>query len=122
MLEGDFINACVDHQRLLITMTRINPYGAGLDIKEASNVTKDVFKPSLHNGEYTFTLTMAHGITEGSYMLSICHDDVSGDGSYKTYQSIRVSHKVYASVRAVPLECDKPQQGRVGNSEFEYYR
>jgi hypothetical protein len=86
-----------------------------------------VFKPSIHNGEYTFVITVAHGVTPGSsFILSVKNlsTDTSKNKSLggAMLQAFRVRVRLHQAVRAIPLENGRSVTGKVENGEFAYYR
>lgn len=78
-----------------------------------------VLKPVLFNGEYQMTLTAAHGLLEGNYVLRVLNESGS---LRKLSQMIRVRVKKVPSVRATALESGRVVSGTVGMNEFKYYR
>jgi hypothetical protein len=75
-------------------------------------------QPSLHNGEYSYILTTAHGMSSGSYILNVDNFEQK-DGSL---QPVRVSLKIFPVIKAVALGDGRPLQGRVEFNEFRFYR
>ena len=85
----------------------------------------DEFHPVLHEGVYSFALTMAHGLINGDYTLSVqmttsLHQ--ATQQARKLYQSIRVTTSVEPVVRAIPIDVGTTMHGRVAANEYCYYR
>lgn len=108
-----------EDQNLKIWLKMADNY-AQLNPKLNSSTT---FEPTVYNGEYCFALTSAHGLCEGTYILSVENSSQNLPSAIKKqYQSVRVSYKVEKAVNAVSLENSKSLTGQVGLNEFTYFR
>ncbi len=76
-------------------------------------------KAALYNAEYCITLSKAHGLRGGQWLLRV---QLSDQASKDAVQTVRVSYNIQTAVRAVPVEVDKPVCDEVYANEFKYYR
>jgi hypothetical protein len=108
----------IDHHPLEAVLRVIKSGGRSFD-KEI------VFKPSIHNGEFCFVMTVAHGVTPGSTLLLSVKNltsEIERPAHGSLLQAIRVSLRIHSAVRSVPLENGRPVTGRTLSGEFAYYR
>eukprot|EP01041_Mallomonas_annulata_P010897 gene10897-22748_t len=107
-----------DHQPLDVKVYRVSslPLANSNSITNTQQINQDIsFLPTLHNAEYSFSLTSAIGMIPGLYHLSIQNLGIST-------QPIRVSHKILPLVRAVSLRPDQKVIGCNGSNEYSYYK
>lgn len=104
----------MEHQPMEIVfkwMSTVN-YSHGIAYSDTNEI---IFTPSLHNGEYTFTLNAARGMIPGSYLLSITNKGIAT-------QSLRIHYNIQSSVRAIPIRASQKLIGSTTANEFAYYR
>lgn len=113
----------VQHQPLDITMSPasvLEEHSKFADQQRSPARASTTYTPQLNNGEYSFTLTSAQGLSARTYVLRIAHADAAS--SSKIYQSIRVNYRVHSQIHATPLMEASSVLGKVGMNEFVYYR
>ena len=109
-LQFEFIY--VNFQVILKRVGSLTATGQPSAIKDHRELT---FTPTLHNGEYSFTLSSSNGMISGAYILSIHNLGVAT-------QSIRVSNKIVNTVRAIAIRPSQKLTSKNSQNEFSYFR
>ena len=78
---------------------------------KSQSVQRIEYQPKYHRGEYTFALTRNHGVTSGSYSVTVAN------GSESTPYSIKVTYSVIETVRATAVHAHEKVFGFVSAEE-----